>query len=161
MTRSLSSTKIFFWRFVSLSELGPSEKLFVKRLCGSNNEKQKKMESCSFLDAIGRRSCGPLSGLAKNRHVGKSKLRLKRIETAGWYTTVRLVILLWLALQHTFAKTESEWLTPPAGLESSVQSTNSFFRLNLLKLMSIIWAQGGNHNYGTSTAGIVKQRNIF
>ena len=31
---------------------------------------KNKEESCSFLDAIGRRSCGPLSGLAKNRHVG-------------------------------------------------------------------------------------------
>ena len=31
---------------------------------------KNKEESCSFLDAIGRRSCGPLNGLAKNRHVG-------------------------------------------------------------------------------------------
>ena len=53
-----------------------------------NNE-----ESCSFLDAIGRRSCGPLSGLARNRHVGKPKLRIKRIETAGRYATVRFVTL--------------------------------------------------------------------
>ena len=61
-----------------------------------------KEESCSFLDAIGRRSCGPLSGLAKNRHVGKPKLRLKRIETAGRDATVRFVTLLSLALQLTF-----------------------------------------------------------
>ena len=33
-------------------------------------KQRKKEESCSFLDVIGRRSCGPLSGLAKNRHVG-------------------------------------------------------------------------------------------
>ena len=31
---------------------------------------KNKEESCSFLDVIGRRSCGPLSGLAKNGHVG-------------------------------------------------------------------------------------------
>ena len=29
---------------------------------------KSKEESCSFLDAIGHRSCGPLNGLAKNRH---------------------------------------------------------------------------------------------
>ena len=63
---------------------------------------KNKEESCFFLDAIGRRPCGPLSGLVKNRHVGKPKLWLKRIETAGWYATVRFVILLWLALQLTF-----------------------------------------------------------
>ena len=63
---------------------------------------KNKEESCSFLDAIGRRSCGPLSGLAKNRHVGKPKLRLKRIETAGRYATVRFVTLLSLALQLSF-----------------------------------------------------------
>ena len=54
---------------------------------------KNKEESCSFLDAIGRRSCGPLSGLAKNRHVGKPKLRVKRIETAGRYATVRFAVL--------------------------------------------------------------------
>ena len=54
---------------------------------------KNKEESCSFLDAIGRRSCGPLSGLAKNRHVEKPKLRPKRIETAGRYATVRFVTL--------------------------------------------------------------------
>ena len=53
---------------------------------------KNKEESCSFLDAIGRRSCGPLSGLAKNRQVGKPKLRLKRIETAGRYATVRFAL---------------------------------------------------------------------
>ena len=64
---------------------------------------KNKEESCSFLDAIGRRSCGPLVRPAraarsadwlKNRHVGKPKLRLKRIETAGRYATVRFVTLL-------------------------------------------------------------------
>ena len=52
---------------------------------------KNKEESCSFLYAIWHRSCGLLSGLAKSRHVGKPKLRLKRIETAGRYATVRFV----------------------------------------------------------------------
>ena len=49
-----------------------------------------------------RRSCDPLSKLAKNRYVGKPKLRLKRIETTGRYATVRFVTLLLLAFQLTF-----------------------------------------------------------
>ena len=56
-------------------------------------ETKKMGESCFFLDAIGRRLCGLLSGLAENRHVGKPKLRLKRIETAGRYASVRFVTL--------------------------------------------------------------------
>ena len=76
-------------------------KSFSWRGCEVQATKNKE-ESCSFLDASGRRSCGPLSGLAKNKHVGKPKLRLKRIETAGRYATVRFVTLLWLALQLTF-----------------------------------------------------------
>ena len=55
---------------------------------------KKEEESCYFLDAIGRRSCGPLSRLTKNRQVGKPKLRLNRIETAGRYATVRFDTLL-------------------------------------------------------------------
>ena len=54
-----------------------------------------------MLPSIGRRSSGSLSGLAKNRHVGIPKLRLKRIETAGRYATVRFVTLLSLAHQLT------------------------------------------------------------
>ena len=61
---------------------------------------KNKEESCFFLDAIGRRSCGPLSGLAKNRHVGKPKLRLKRIETAGRYAPVSFVTLLTCTSTH-------------------------------------------------------------
>ena len=79
--RNRSSTKIFFWRFVflwvTLALLNPIES-FPWRGCVVQATKNKE-ESCSFLDA----SCGPLSGLAKNRHVEKPKLRLKRIETAG------------------------------------------------------------------------------
>ena len=94
--RNRSSTKIFFWRFVflwvTLALLNPIES-FSWRGCVVQATKNKE-ESCSFLDAIGRRSCGPLSGLAKNRHVGKPKLRLKRIETAGRYATVRFVTLV-------------------------------------------------------------------
>ena len=73
--------------FLSLSTLSDGhEKLFVKRLCGSSNENQGK-HFC-FLDAIGRRSC------SHQENVGKSKLQLKRprIETAGWFATVRFVI---------------------------------------------------------------------
>ena len=94
---SRSSTKIFFWRFVflwvNLALLNPIER-FSWRVCVVQATK-KEEESCSFLDAIGRRSCGPLSRLPKNRQVGKPKLRLKRIETAGRYATVRFDTLLW------------------------------------------------------------------
>ena len=41
--KSIVNKNIFLTVCVSLSELGPSEphlKLFVKRLCGSSNEKQ-------------------------------------------------------------------------------------------------------------------------
>ena len=99
--RNRSSTKIFFWRFVFLwvnSALLNPIKSFSWRGCEVQATTSKE-ESCSFLDAIGRRSCGPLGGLANNRHVGKPNLRLKRIETAGRYATVRFVTLLWLALQ--------------------------------------------------------------
>ena len=72
----------------------------MKRPCGSSNEKQGGKLLLSW--RIERRSCGQLSGLGKNRHVGKPNLRLKRIETAGWYATVRFVTLLWPALQLTF-----------------------------------------------------------
>ena len=62
-----SSTKIFFWRFVflwvNLALLNPI-KIFSWRGCVVQATKNKE-ESCSLLDAIGRRSCGPLSGLAK------------------------------------------------------------------------------------------------
>ena len=89
---------MFLW--VNLALLNPIESFSWRgRVVQATKNKE---ESCSFLDAIGRRSCGPLSGLAKNRHVGKPKLRLKRIETAGRYATVRFVTLLWLALQLTF-----------------------------------------------------------
>ena len=92
-----------FWRFVFLWVifvlLNPIES-FSWRGCVVQATKNKE-ESCSFLDAILCRSCGPLSGLAKNRPVGKPKLRLERIETAGRYATVRFVTLLWLALQLT------------------------------------------------------------
>ena len=102
--RNRSSTKIFFWQFVflwvNLALLSPI-KSFSWRDCEVQATKNKE-ESCSFLDAIGLRSCSPLSGLAKNRHVGKPKLRLKRIETAGRYATVRFVTLLSLALLLTF-----------------------------------------------------------
>ena len=109
--RSRSCTKIIFWRFVflcvNLALLNPI-KSFSWRGCVVQATKNEE-ESCSFLDAIGRRSCGPLSGLAKNRHVGKPKLhacdRLKRIETAGRYATVRFATLLWLALQLTVDST--------------------------------------------------------
>ena len=94
---SRSSTKIFFWRlvflWVNLALLNPIER-FSWRVCVVQATK-KEEESCSFLDAIGRRSCGPLSRLTKNRQVGKPKLRLKRIETAGRYATVRFDTLLW------------------------------------------------------------------
>ena len=101
--KSIVNKNIFLTVCVSLSELGPSEpiKSFSWRDCEVQATKNKE-ESCSFLDAIGRRSCGPLSGLAKNRHVGKPKLQLKRIETAGRYATVRFVTLLSLALLLTF-----------------------------------------------------------
>ena len=93
--RNWSSTKIFFWLFVflwvNLALLNPI-KSFSWRGCVVQATKNKE-ESCSILDAIGRRSCGPLSGLAKNRHVGKPKLRVKRIETAGRYATVRFAVL--------------------------------------------------------------------
>ena len=80
---------MFLW--VNLTLLNPI-KGFSWRGCVVQATKNKE-ESCSFLDAIGRRSCGPLSGLAKNRHVGKPKLRVKRIETAGRYATVRFAVL--------------------------------------------------------------------
>ena len=56
-----------------MSELGPPEtheKLSVKRLCGSSNEKQgeKLLLSCRHWAPLVQ----PLSGLAKNRHVGKT-----------------------------------------------------------------------------------------
>ena len=89
---------MFLW--VNLALLNPI-KSFYWRGCVVQATKNEE-ESCSFLDAIGRRSCGPLSRLAKNGHVGKPKLRLKRIETAGRYATVRFVTLLSLALQLTF-----------------------------------------------------------
>ena len=85
---------------MNLALLNPI-KGFSWRGCEVQATKNKE-ESCSFLDAIGRRSCGPLSGLAKNRHVGKPKLWLKWIETAGRYATVRFVTLLSLAFQLTF-----------------------------------------------------------
>ena len=89
--------KNFFWRlvflWVNLALLNPIER-FSWRVCVVQPTK-KEEESCSFLDAIGRRSCGPLSRLTKNRQVGKPKLRLKRIETAGRYATVRFDTLLW------------------------------------------------------------------
>ena len=166
--RNRSSTKIFFWRFVflwvTLALLNPIES-FSWRGCVVQATKNKE-ESCSFLDAIGRRSCGPLSGLAKNRHVGKSKLRLKRIETAGRYATVRFVFffpkgstvfgalchspdLLWLALQLTFESclfllcmhivghaTESE---VHASHISSVQSLTPPPPLPLLSLSLCVW----------------------
>ena len=94
---SRSSTKIFFWRFVFLwvylALLNPIER-FSWGVCVVQATK-KEEESCSFIDAIGRRSCGPLSRLTKNRQVGKPKVRLKRIETAGRYATVRFDTLLW------------------------------------------------------------------
>ena len=78
--------KNIFWRFVflwvNLALLNPTESFSWR--CRVVQATKNKEESCSFLDAIGRRSCGPLSGLGK--HVGKPKLRLKRIETAGRYT---------------------------------------------------------------------------
>ena len=89
---------VFLW--VNLALLNPIESSFW-RGCVVQATKNEE-ESCSFLDAIGHCSCGPLSGLAKYRQVGKPKLRLKRIETAGRYATVRFVTLLWLALQLTF-----------------------------------------------------------
>ena len=58
---------------------------------------KNKEKSCSFLDAIGRRSCGRSADWLKI-DVGKPKLQLERIETAGWYATMRFVTLLWLAL---------------------------------------------------------------
>ena len=92
--RNRSSTKMFFWRFVflwvNLALLNPI-KSFWWRGCVVQATRNRE-ESCSFLDAIGRRSCGPLSGLAKNTHVGKPKLRLKRIETAGRYATVHFAL---------------------------------------------------------------------
>ena len=98
----------FFWRFVFLWEnlalLNPIKCFWCRGTVFQ--ETKNKEESCSFLDAIGRRSCGPLSALAKNRHVEKPKLRLKRIETAGRYATVRFITLLWLAIQPAF---ESRW----------------------------------------------------
>ena len=102
--RSRSSTKIFFWRFmflrVSLALLNPIESFSWRgRVVQATKNKE---ESCSFLDAIGRGSCDPLCGLAKNRREGKPKLRLRRIEKAGRYATMRFVTLLWLALQLTF-----------------------------------------------------------
>ena len=63
---------------------------------------KNKEESCSCLDAIGRRPCGPLSGLAKIRHHGKPKLRLKRIETAGRYARLRFVTVRASDLHFTF-----------------------------------------------------------
>ena len=80
-----------FWVYLAL--LNPIER-FSWRVCVVQATK-KEEESCSFLDAIGHRSCGPLSRLTKNRQVGKPKLRLKRIETAGRYATVRFDTLLW------------------------------------------------------------------
>ena len=72
--RNRSSTKNFFWRFVflwvTLALLNPIES-FSWRGCVVQATKNKE-ESCSFLDAIGRRSCGPLSGLAKNRQTQAS-----------------------------------------------------------------------------------------
>ena len=52
-------------------------------------QRKTRREVAPFLTPLG----GPLSGLAKNRHVGKPKLRLKRIETAGRYATVSFVTL--------------------------------------------------------------------
>ena len=85
-------------------------------------------ESCSFLDAIGRRSCGPLSRVAKNTHVGKPKLRLKRSETAGGYATVRFVTLLSLALQLTFESRSSLLCMHVVGhaSESEVHASGKF-----------------------------------
>ena len=84
----------------------------------------------SFLDGIGRRSCGPLSGLAKNRHVGKPKLRLMRIDTAGRYATVRFVTLLSLALQLTFGSRLSllcmHIVRPWYATESEVHANGKF-----------------------------------
>ena len=106
---SRSSTKVFFWRFVflwvNLALLNPIER-FSWRVCVVQATK-KEEESCSFLDAIGRRSCGPLSRLTKNRQVGKPKLRLNRIKTAGDSWSVRNGTLshsplTWHVLQLTF-----------------------------------------------------------
>ena len=135
--RSRSFSKIFFWRFlfllVNLALLNHIESFSWRgRVVQATKNKE---ESCSFLDAIGRRSCGPLSGLAKNKHLGKPKLRLKRIETAGQHATVRFVTLLWLpepdlhALQLTF---ESRLLSLPCmhivghATESEVHASGKF-----------------------------------
>ena len=61
---------------------------------------KNKEEGCTFLDAIGRRSCDPLSRLAKIDMLENPSFDSS--ETAGRYATVRFVTLLSLALQLTF-----------------------------------------------------------
>ena len=72
MTPESIVNKITFLRFVflwvNLAFLNPSTS-FWWRGCVVQATKNKE-KSCSFLDVIGRRSCGLLSGLAKNGLVG-------------------------------------------------------------------------------------------
>ena len=71
MTLKSIVNKNIFWRFVllwvNLALLNPI-KSFSWRGCVVQATKSKE-KSCTFLDAIGHRSCGTLSGLAKNKHV--------------------------------------------------------------------------------------------
>ena len=104
---SRSSTKIFFWRFVFflvyLALLNPIER-FSWRVCVVQATK-KEEESCSFLDAIGRRSCGPLSRLTKNRQVGNPSFDSsgsRQLVGMVRYGTLWHSPLTWHALQLTF-----------------------------------------------------------
>ena len=59
---------------VSLGGYGPSVahgKHSVRRRCVQATK--NKAETCSLLDAIGRRSCGPEGSGYKNRRLGKSR----------------------------------------------------------------------------------------
>ena len=97
---SIVHKNIFLKVCVSLSELGPSEphwKVFVKSLCGSSYEKGggKLLLSWRHWAPLVRPAQQTDLLRTKNRQVGKPKLRLNRIETAGRYATVRFDTLLW------------------------------------------------------------------
>ena len=88
MTRDLIVFKnIFLTVCVSLSRLGPSEtheKLSIRKMCDSSNEKQGE-KSCSFFDAIQRCRCSHSADWLK---IDGREIPVSALET-GRYATVR------------------------------------------------------------------------
>ena len=110
--RSRSSTKIFFLTIcVSLSELGSPEtheKLSVKRLCGSSNEKQLQGEKLLLSWRHWAPLMQPLSRLAKNRHMGTVETSQPQARpTDDWHAIDKAILL---GLQRPWEKFGSAWL---------------------------------------------------